>query len=280
MAQGYRFSVFARKSSDLFFLESYDGVTVYRYDTLLHEIIDEVPDHSGAVVVDMSWNGVFGTEKNSDFQVTFNIPQIIASVKLAKKINAKHWIGFGSQAEYGSINERVDESHPCNPITLYGKSKVLCSQISALLCKNYAIEYTWLRLFSAYGPYGNHQWFVDYLIEEMRNNRTINATRCEQYLDYLYVDDITNLLVTLGKKGGVGIANLGSGKALQLKNIMEKIKTLVGSTSQINYGVIDYKKDQGMFNEADITKISNLTGWAPKISVEEGFYDMIKKNND
>ncbi len=275
------FVVFARRTSNLSFLENCKKVKIYRYDTHISELIGKVPSLKDSVFIELAWNGVFGTEKDKSDQIAFNIPQVINSIELAKSIDVKHWIGFGSMAEYGNIQSKksVSERFECNPVTLYGKSKLMCSEISKNLCAVYGIECTWLRLFSAYGPYGNHNWFIDYLIGEMKLNKVLNVTKSEQYLDYLYVDDISNLFVKLASSKGVGIVNLGSGKAVQLKEIIEKIKFILKSKSVVNYGAVEYKKDQGMFNEADITKLTKLTGWRPKINLDKGLRDMIKKNN-
>jgi nucleoside-diphosphate-sugar epimerase len=112
----------------------------------------------------------------------------------------------------------------------------------------------------------------------MKNDRVLDITKCEQYLDYLYVDDISDLLIRLGKSKGVSVATLGSGKATQLKDIVEMICSITKSKSIINYGVLEYKTDQGMFNEADISKLSKTTGWKPKVSIEQGLSDMINKS--
>ena len=173
---------------------------------------------------------------------------------------------------------RVDEHVPCNPTTLYGKAKLFCAGISAELCKAYGMEHSWLRLFSAYGPHGNHQWLIDYLIEEMKNDRVINVTKCEQYLDYIYVNDISRALMALGEGHGVGVANLGSGKAVQLKTIVETIRTLTKSKSIVNYGALPYRPDQSMFQEADISKLSKVSGWKPEVTIEQGLSDMIVKS--
>lgn len=277
LSKKYAFTVFARKTSNLDFLEKQPDVSVYRYGKSIFELVDKVPEIKDSVFVNLAWDGVFSGERNNPSQIAVNIPQTIESIELSKKIGAKHWIGFGSQAEYGNINKRTDEKFPTNPVTLYGKSKLFCADISAELCKAYGIGHSWLRLFSAYGPYGNHKWFIDYLIEQMKNDRVINVTKCEQHLDYIYAGDISDLLIRLGETDGVGIANLGSGKATKLKDIVEIIKSITKSKSIVNYGAVEYRGDQGMFNEADISKLSKATGWKPKVSMEQGLKDMIDK---
>ena len=276
----YSFTVFARASSDLGFLENKKNVVIYRYEKSIAELIGKASEIKNAVFVNLAWAEVDPEKRNDPMQMTFNIPEVIASVELSKKIGVKHWIGFGSQAEYGNINidHRVDEHFPCNPVTLYGKAKLFCAGISAELCKAYGMEHSWLRLFSAYGPHGNHQWLIDYLIEEMKSDKVVNVTKCEQYLDYIYVDDISRLLVALGGGHGAGIANLGFGKAVQLKTIIETIRTLTKSKSTVNYGAFPYRPDQSMFQEADISKLEKLTGWKPEVTIEQGLSDMIAKS--
>ena len=276
ISKKYRLVILSRGASDLNFLKNKRGVKIYRYRHSISELIGKVKVPSNSVFVNLAWAGVFGTEKNKSTQITINIPQIISSVEFAKDIRVRHWIGFGSQAEYAKINQRIDEKFPCEPETLYGKAKLISSTISMELCQAYGIEYSWLRLFSTYGSDGNHNWLIDYLIDEMSNNRKINVTKCEQYLDYLYVDDISNLLIYLGDSKGVGVVNLGSGKATQLKKVIEIIRSLTKSKSIINYGAVPNKSDQGMFNEADISKVLKLTGWKPKVSIKQGLSKIIK----
>ncbi len=280
LSNGYSFTVIARAESKLDFMENEKNISIYKYNKSISELVGKIPKIKDGVFIHLAWAGVFGTEKDIPSQITFNIPELIYSIELSNSIEIKHWIGFGSQAEYGNINSKnkIDENFPLNPITLYGKSKVICSNVARELCKTYNIEYSWLRLFSSYGPNGTHKWFIDYLIDEMKNNKVLNVTKCEQYLDYLHVDDISELLVLLSKTKGIGVANLGSGKAVQLKKILETIHTITNSKSVINYGALEYKSDQGMFNEADISKLSKMTGWKPKIGIEDGLSDMIKRN--
>lgn len=275
--------VFARNSTSLSTIENNPLVHIYRYQKSLDEINAKSIILKSTVFFEFSWHGVFGSERNNEAQLTVNIPLIEASVELAHRLDAKHWVGIGSQAEYGNLDKRISETDVCQPTTLYGKAKLQCSELSKFLCKKYGIDYSWLRLFSVYGPDDNHEWLIQYLIKEMLANREINVTKGEQLWDYLYIDDISEALLKLAQLKGIGKANLGSGKGNSVKSIIETIKELTNSKSKINFGAIPYRDDQVMLMEADIRKLSNHLNWKPEIDMKEGLKRTInsfKKNSD
>ena len=273
--------IIARESSQIKLPANHPLVKIHRYRKNISELTAENFQVSNPVFFEFSWSGVFGSERNSESQLTENIPLITSSINLAHALKSAHWIGIGSQAEYGNLNKKISENDECHPTTLYGKAKLQCSELSAELCKKFSMEHSWLRLFSVYGPDDNHQWLIQYLIEEMLSNREINVTKGEQFWDYLYIDDVSEMLFKLAHNRGAGIANLGSGKAVQVKYIIEKIKEFTNSKSKINFGALPYRDDQVMFMEADITKLSSHLNWRPNISIEEGLQktiDFIKSN--
>lgn len=272
--------ILARENSNLKFCENFNSLKIYRYKNSCEELIDKKWELTNPIFYEFSWNGVYGADRNSSEQITINIPLIISSLKFAKEVKAKHWIGIGSQAEYGNLNKKISETDICKPTTLYGKSKLLCSQISDDLCKSYGIEYTWLRLFSVFGPDDNPNWLIPYLISGMLKNNTINTTKAEQCWDYLYIDDVVNVLFKLMDSKGLGVVNLGSGKSIQIKCLIEKIKELTNSSSSINIGSIPYRNDQIMFMEADIRKLAHLLEWKPLIEIEEGLLKTVRNFSD
>lgn len=273
--------IFARRSSNLGFLDNYRSnnlIKIVLYDYSLNELFSKrnKNENSGGVFFDFAWFGVSGRNRNLTEQLTVNIPLVINSVELANLCGAGHWVGFGSQAEYGIKNRRVDEKELCEPTTVYGKSKLLCSQIAKELCYQHEMKFTWLRLFSLYGPGSNQEWLIPFLIAEMLKNNPVNVTLGEQMWDYLFVDDIVNCLIKLIRSKGLGIVNLASGEAVRIKDIVRMIKSLTQSESVINYGAIPYPAGQTMYLCGNIDKLTQLLDWKPEISLEEGLRKTIE----
>ncbi len=274
-------TVLARITSKIPFCENCGSVSLIRYNKSLTEINCNNITAKNPVFFEFSWHGVFGADRNVPEQLSVNIPLIISSISLAKKLGARHWIGIGSQAEYGDLNKEISESDACHPTTLYGKSKLMCSNISEELCRAYTMDHSWLRLFSVFGPDDTHEWLIPYLIKEMLNHREINVTKGEQKWDYLFIDDISELLLKMVDASGTGIVNLGSGRPIEIRQLIEKIRLLTKSDSVINYGAIPYRPDQVMFMSANISKLSNHLQWQPKTKIDDGLISTIRffKNN-
>lgn len=268
--------IVCRITSQIDEFENAKQFKIYKYSYKIDEINLSELQLVNPVFIDFTWNGVFGSERNSAEQISVNIPNLISSIEFAHKSKCLHWVGFGSQAEYGNLDKVISENENCKPTTLYGKSKLLCSQIASELCSNLGMKYSWFRLFSVYGPDDNHEWLIQYLIKEMLFHKVINVTKGDQKWDYLYVDDISKMLhkLIISDKE-CGICNLGSGNSVPVKNLILKIKELTNSNSVINFGAIKYRNDQVMLMQANIQKLSSILNWIPETNFDIGLKNTV-----
>lgn len=278
--QDVEIAVIARHQTDLQYLSNTRLENkVYRYKNSLLEI-ETIPFLKGSKIqfFNFAWFGVFNDLRNDIGQFNVNVPMIIDSITLAKRLNVSHWIGFGSQAEYGIVDNIITEKTVCNPTTLYGKAKLISSNIAKDMCFNLGIKFTWLRLFSLYGPNDNHKWFVHYLINELIENREIKMTLGEQLWDYLYIEDavsILNKIVDLDI--AMGITNYASGNSIKLKEFVKIAKSLSNSSSKVDFGAVPYREDQVMNMKPDISKLKKMLKWNAMYSYKDGLRKYIKE---
>ena len=268
--------VLIRKDSNLKRLKDLKGIEFISYESLADEkLIEQLQVHKAATFIHLAWKGVGGADRNKAFQITENIPFTIQSVELAKKIGCTHWIGIGSQAEYGNPNCKIDEEFPTIPTTLYGKAKLAACWASSGLCDALNIQSSWIRVFSTYGIGDEPNWFIPYIIGELLQGESPSLTNCEQLWDYLYVDDAADAILNAAHKKATGIYNIGTGKALPLKYIVDRIRNEIDPAIKINYGAVPYRPDQVMHLEADVSKIFSATDWKYTINIEEGIKKII-----
>lgn len=273
--------ILIRNNSDLSRLKNFDNYVSIIYDDLTNdELANSLKKYKPDVFIHLAWQGVGGSDRNEIFQITDNLELSLNSVKLANKIGCDHWIGIGSQAEYGNPNCKVSEDFPTNPTTLYGKSKLATCWATLGLCEAYKMKGSWIRVFSTYGIGDSPHWFIPYIINEIKQKRSPNLTKCEQLWDYLHVSDAAEAIISVGQVGVEGIFNIGSGGCIPLKEVVETIKKVLNSTIKINYGKVEYRVDQVMHLEADISKIKSKTLWYPKININTGINSIINPKDE
>ena len=249
-------------------LGGFECVTAERLDEL--GLVETLRARQPEVFIHCAWRGVAGQERNSEYQITDNVPLAIAAAKLAADCGCRHWIGLGSQAEYGNLNCVISEAAPTVPTTLYGKAKLAAGIAALALCEARGLTAAWLRVFSTYGPGDAPHWMLPYVIREFSANRAPDLTLCEQSWDYLFVEDAARAVAEVAACRATGVFNLGSGQATPLKEIVEALRHLSGATVAPRYGAIAYRPDQIMHLQADVARLQQAAGWRPKVPLLEG----------
>ena len=208
--------------------------------------------------------------KNNDPQQAENVAQASRLLNLAADLKAGHFIAFGSQAEYGPSQGALSEAAPTHPKTLYGAAKLASCILLERLAELRGISFTWLRLFSCYGPGDNPRWMLPYLIRRLLKGEEPELTEGGQLWDYLYVSDAGAAALAVLEKRAYGIFNLGSGKARPLREIVEMARDLIDPKLPLGFGKIPYSPQQVMHLEADISRLRAASGWEPKVALAEG----------
>jgi UDP-glucose 4-epimerase len=231
---------------------------------------DELFKFQPDVILHLAWNGVGGDERNHVHQWR-NVHNTLELIELTKRTGALHWIGLGSQAEYGPCQDRIDELTATHPTTLYGESKLASCNLSIALCRELGLRHAWLRLFSSYGPNDNQRWLIPYLIKSFLRNEKPLLTPAEQKWDYIYVEDVASAIIAvLETSSARGVFNLGSGSVQPLRTIVENIRGQINSSLPIGFGEVPYRPDQVMHLEANIQRLRQATGWRPKYDLSSG----------
>lgn len=135
----------------------------------------------------------------------------------------------------------------------------------------------WVRILSVYGKNDGFNTLISYLIKEMKEGRSLQLTKCEQIWDYLYADDAAgDAILAVAEKGKDGKAYpLGSGKGRILSEDVEEIRDIVSPTTKIEFGAKEYYPHQPMHLVADISKLTEDTGWKPNNTFSDDIKELI-----
>jgi nucleoside-diphosphate-sugar epimerase len=218
----------------------------------------------------LAWAGVLGRNRN-DPQQQDNVAQSLRLLEAALDAGARHFVGLGSQAEYGPCQARIDEATPTAPTTRYGQAKLATCLEAQAMCERHGARFAWLRLFSSYGPQDSPEWMIPYLALKLLHRERPAVTAAEQLWDYVYVDDAAAAIVAVLRSDvASGVFNLGSGSAPRLRDIIERVRDAIDPSLPVGFGEVAYRPDQVMHLEADIGRLARATGWGPKVGLDEG----------
>ena len=89
--------------------------------------------------------------------------------------------------------------------------------------------YVVLRLYQIYGPNQKRNRLIPNVISSCLDSKEFNCTDGNQIRDFMHVSDLTSLIKKiLGSSIRKKIYNVGSGKPTKVKNVINKIKFLIG----------------------------------------------------
>lgn len=266
-------AVLCRPESDLWRLEGVlPRVTMIRGDLAeLPRAEAEIREFAPDTVFNLAWYGVAGSQRDDDAHVDLNFFGSIALLRLAQRLGCRTFVGLGSQAEYGPQDSVLGEESRTEPTTTYGVAKLCTYLFSKRLAASSGMRFAWLRLFSSYGPKDNPGWMIPYLVRTLARGERPALTRGEQRWDYIYVADAAEAIYSVAATAGAeGIFNLGSGQARRLRDVVEQIRDMIDPSLPLGFGEVAYAPDQVMNLQADIARLSSVTGWHPKTTLEDG----------
>lgn len=268
----YEIVVVNRSADDVFF-KSFPNVKFYQYDFSNDKGIDiifknESPDFVinliSIVTADRDLN-LFSSLIESNLNILLETFQ---ALKDSKKL--KLFLNFGSSEEYGNINSPFEEHNRERPNSPYALVKQLVTNTSIMLHDNYSFPIVVIRPSNLFGIYQPINKFIPYIVDTLVQGKVVKTSPGLQKRDFIFIDDFNKLLIKLiAKHADIKgqIINIGSGKSLSLKAIIEFCKNELNSKSIIEFGAIPYRENEIMDFKCDIKKLETILGAEINIDV-------------
>lgn len=262
--------------SKLNFIKSFQNIKILYEDLNNHEKISFfIKRFKPDGIIHLAWIGVYNFSHMLPCQEN-NYVIIKRLLEIGKESSIKFFISLGSQAEYGLHEDPIKESFKTRPETLYGKMKLKSALYAQKFCKENGIRFVWLRLFSSYGPFDNPKWLIPYVICNCLKSNKILVTKATQKWDYLYVEDVALTIYKCIYADIDGIYNLGSGIAVEIREIILKIRDLINPQVEIEFGAIPFKENQIYHLQADISFLQKNLTYHNKFPLEIGLKKTIE----
>lgn len=232
--------------------------------------------------------------------VKYSNNNIIGSLNLLNKCveyKIKYFIFSSSAAVYGNPRYNpIDESHPTNPSSYYGYTKLLIEKTLKWYSEIYDLNYVSLRYFNAAGydvnkrvagKEKNTENLIPQIMEVARRNKSFVSIFGNDYptkdgtgiRDYVHVSDLATAHVSaienIRKYSKNLILNLGSETGFSVFEILEKTKSILNI--DIPYKIRKRRIGDVAKIVSSCSKAEDILNWEKKHSSLE---DLIKSTWD
>lgn len=225
--------------------------------------------------VHIGWDGAGSDNRTKRDVQQENVQYALAAVQAAAGLGCRRFLFTGSQAEYGVCHQLIGEETPCHPVSEYGKAKLDFYDQAKSLCKILKMEYIHTRIFSVYGP-GDHPWsLVQSCLRTWQQGGVMKLGECTQKWNFLYIEDMAAALVCLLTEGQAGVYNIAGKDTRILKDYIEEMYRLCGSSGSYLYGERPQNAEGPADLMPDISKICRETGWRPQTTFAEGIHETL-----
>jgi UDP-glucose 4-epimerase len=258
-----------------------DGVTYCSGDISDPGFIGPLLD-CATEVIDLAYGTTPKTSYDDPVQdVVLNLPASVTLQRLASERGIRRYLLVSSGGTvYGNPKYLpIDESHPNNPVSPYGISKLVTEKYASFFFLMTGLPVIIARPSNAYGigQYGRKpQGFIgvsmycamnDIEVEIFGERGTVR--------DYIYIDDLAEGLVALLDGGVAGeIYNIGSGIGYDNSDVLSVLREVIGNDRSIRTLHRPSRPFDVLANVLDSRKLTAATGWTPKYSLKQGVQEM------
>lgn len=234
-------------------VSSFDPDAVLHLAT--HYAVEHTPDEIGSMM-------------DTNVKATVNL------IDASARNSAGLFVNASTCAVYEDTGRQLSETDKIVPQNLYALTKLHSEEACTFYSSYESLPCVTLRLFPPYGPADNTRRLLPYLIRCYQDGISPDLTTGKQEWDFVYVDDVVNAFVLAldhGKgKSGHEIFNVGTGDPISVREVVERIKSIMGVDEESRWGALPHRKNEVWYNSADISRISSGLGWTPATSIDDG----------
>jgi nucleoside-diphosphate-sugar epimerase len=227
-------------------------------------------------VINLSSYGVSNSSNDIEEMLQTNLIFSAKVLKYAQNSGCTLFLNFGSAFEYGSINANkiLTENTFPSPDNLYGSSKFANHIILKNLSSNSLMKFVTLRPFSLYGPYEDKSRIFPTIFYSGTNGILTNLTLGEQVRDYLFINDlidVLNYLIYHKELINTDILNVCSSSPITLKDFINQIIEINNFDKKLFvFGGTSYRKNESMKYIGSNAKLKNIFPELSLTGLKEG----------
>lgn len=173
-----------------------------------------------------------------------------------------------------------DEHTPVHPSAPYAVAKRGCELYLEYAHRSLGLPFTAIRQTNAYGRHDNDFFVTEQIINQMLSNpNEIKLGYGEPYRNFIYIEDLLDAWMAIiensNKVNDGRILTVGPNNAIKIKDYVKKIANKMGWNGKVVWNTKPERPGEIYLLNSNHNLITELLGWKPKISLDEGLQETI-----
>lgn len=225
------------------------------------------------------------TNPNQAYQVNVESLRQICSILEKKKVVSRI-LFLSSRQEYGRAQYLpVDEQHPLNPLSEYGRQKQEGTRVLQDFAQRSHCSVSILRLPNIYGGNslgeGSHNMLHQLVRQALREKEITVFGNGNQLRDYLHISDfMVYIQLLLSRTSWASVYNVGSGKGTSFLEMAQLIAYETGAEiNNVDWDSLYQEIETGDY-VSDINLLQSHTNYVAQTSLAEGIKQVVKTTKE
>ncbi len=207
--------------------------------------------------------------------VRTNINGTLNILQTAREAGVERVVHTSTSEVYGTaLQVPISEEHPLQGQSPYSASKIGADKIAESYFCSFEVPVVTVRPFNTFGPRQSARAVIPTIITQCLSGKKVKLGSLSPTRDMNFVDNTVTgfMLAALTPKAIGRTINLGSGREISINDLAQLIAELTGAEIELESDDCRIRPGKSEVERllADSRLATDLLGWNPEVSLEEG----------
>ncbi|MCZ6917616.1 MAG: SDR family oxidoreductase [Gemmatimonadetes bacterium] len=195
----------------------------------------------------------------------------LAKAKSARFLLASTSEVYGDPAVHPQPESYWGHVNPVGPRGVYDEAKRFAEAMTMAYHRYHEVDTRIVRIFNTYGPRmrpADGRVVSNFIVQALQGRPITVYGDGSQTRSFCFVDDLIEGIFRLFERGGADPVNIGNDGEFTVRELAEKVTSLVGSRSSVVTEALP--EDDPRQRRPDLSLANTTLDWRPQITLDEG----------